>query len=160
METVKRILVACTMVKDCEKALHTGISLAITYGAELYVLYSIYDPFLTAEWNLPYMPMGAIKKEYQMLQEQTKEELQAAIVKERKGGVVIKEIIGKDEPTREIFKIIEDEKIDLLVLLAYEESRLEHFLFGRSTHELVRKMPCSIFLVKKKLQSVPYTSRE
>jgi len=160
METVKRILVACTMIKDCEKAFHTGISLATTYGAELYILYSIYDPFLTAEWNLPYMPMGAIKKEYQMLQEQAREELAAAIVKEQKGGVVIKEILGKDEPTREIFTIIDEEKIDLLVLLAYEEGRLEHFLFGRNTHELVRKMPCSIFLVKKKLEAAPYPSRE
>ena len=159
METLKRILVACSMIKDCEKALHSGISLAITYGAELYVLYSIYDPFMSSEWNLPYMPMADIKKDYQKLKKQTKEELEEAIVKERKKGVVIKEIVREGEPSKEIFKVIKDEKIDLLVMLAYEEGRLEHFLFGRGTHELVRKMPCSIFLVKKKLQSAPYPPR-
>jgi universal stress protein A len=155
METIKRILVACTMVKDCEKALHSGISLAITYGAELYVLYSVYDPFLSEEWNLPYMPMGAIKKDYQRLMKKTREELEAAVVKERKGGVVIKELVREGDPSKEIFKVIKEQKIDLLVLLAYEESRLEHLLFGRGTHELVRKMPCSIFLVKKRLQPAP-----
>ena len=160
METVKRILVACSMIKDCEKALHSGISLAITYGAELYVLYSIYDPFMSSEWNLPYMPMGAIKKDYQKLKKQMKEELEEAIVKERRKGVVIKEILREGEPSKEIFKVIKDEKIDLLVMIAYEESRLEHFLFGRGTHELVRKMPCSIFLVKKKLQPSPYPPRD
>ena len=34
-------------------------------------------------------------------------------------------------------------------MLSHEEGHLEHFLFGRSNHELVRKMPCSILLVKK-----------
>jgi nucleotide-binding universal stress UspA family protein len=111
-------------------------------------------------WNLPYMPMGAIKKDYQRLMKKSKEELEATVVKERKTGVVIKEIVREGEPSKEIFKIIKDEKIDLLVMLAYEESRLEHFLFGRGTHDLVRKMPCSIFLVKKKLQAAPYPSRD
>ncbi len=34
-------------------------------------------------------------------------------------------------------------------MLADEEDHLEHFLFGRSNEELVRRMPCSILLVKK-----------
>ncbi len=160
METVKRILVACSMIKDCEKALHTGISLAITYGAELYVMYSIYDPFMSSEWNLPYMPMGTIKKDFQKLKKQTTEELEKTIVNERKKGVAIKEIVREGEPSKEIFKVVKDEKIDLLVMVAYEEGRLEHFLFGRGTYEIVRKMPCSIFLVKKKLQPAPYPPRD
>jgi len=32
-------------------------------------------------------------------------------------------------------------------MLAHEEGRLEHYLFGRAIEELTRKMPCSIFLV-------------
>ena len=48
-----------------------------------------------------------------------------------------------------IVKTIAEEKIDLLVMLAHQEGHVEHFLFGRSTEELVRKMPCSILLVKK-----------
>jgi universal stress protein A len=61
----------------------------------------------------------------------------------------IKEMVREGEPTEEILKAIEEEKIDLLVMLAHEEGHVEHFLFGRSNEELVRKMPCSIMLVKK-----------
>jgi nucleotide-binding universal stress UspA family protein len=34
-------------------------------------------------------------------------------------------------------------------MLAHEEGHLEHFLFGRSNEEIIRKMPCSVLLVKK-----------
>ena len=63
-------------------------------------------------------------------------------------------IVG--EPTKEIIKVVEEENIDLLVLLAHEEWHLEHFLFGRTNRELARKMPCSILLVKKEPESVAF----
>jgi len=31
----------------------------------------------------------------------------------------------------------------------YEEEHLAHFLFGRSNKEIIRKMPCSVIMVKK-----------
>ena len=34
-------------------------------------------------------------------------------------------------------------------MLAHEEGHLEHFLFGRSNEEVIRKMPCSVLLVEK-----------
>jgi universal stress protein A len=34
-------------------------------------------------------------------------------------------------------------------MLAHEEGRMEHFLFGQSNEALIRKMPCSVLLVKK-----------
>ncbi len=58
-------------------------------------------------------------------------------------------LIREGEPTAEIETLVKEGNIDLIVLLAHEEGDLEHFLFGRSNHELVRKMPCSILLVKK-----------
>ncbi len=31
----------------------------------------------------------------------------------------------------------------------------EHFLFGKSNHDLIMKMPCSILLIKKEPKFVP-----
>jgi nucleotide-binding universal stress UspA family protein len=53
------------------------------------------------------------------------------------------------DPTVELFKAVKEEGIDLLIMLAHEEGHLEHFLFGRSNEEIIRKMPCSVLLVKK-----------
>jgi hypothetical protein len=37
-------------------------------------------------------------------------------------------------------------------MLAHEEGRLEDLFFNKSNDELVRKMPCSIMLVKKEAE--------
>lgn len=60
----------------------------------------------------------------------------------------IKELIREGNPTEEIFKAVREEGIDLLIMLAHEEWHLEHFLFGRSNEEIIRKMPCSVLMVK------------
>jgi len=61
----------------------------------------------------------------------------------------IKELIREGEPTEVILSVVKEENIDLIIMLSHEEGRMEHFLFGRSNEEIIRKMPCSIFLVKK-----------
>ena len=55
-----------------------------------------------------------------------------------------------DELNIEILKIVQEKKIDLVLLRAHEEGHIEHFLVGSCNDEIIRKMPCSIFLVKKK----------
>ena len=53
----------------------------------------------------------------------------------------IKELIGEGDPTKEVIKVVKEEAIDLLIMLAHAEGRLEHFLFGRSNEGLVRQRP-------------------
>lgn len=38
----------------------------------------------------------------------------------------------------------------MLLMPAHEESRFEHFLFGSIIDAIIRRMPCSILLVKQK----------
>jgi universal stress protein A len=146
MDDVKRILVVSRMSRNCQKAVHYGVSLAHKYGAELVVLHVVYDPFTFGDWNLP---IPDVEEAYQKTLEQSKAELEKIISSEKKKGMSIKEMVKGGQPTKEILKVVAEEKIDLLVMLAHEEGRLEHFLFGRSNEEIVRKMPCSILMVKK-----------
>jgi universal stress protein A len=146
MNEYKRILVVSRMIQSCRKAIHIGVSLAQRYKAELYVIHSIYNPFGLKGWSVGTM---SIEKEYQKLLVDTKRKLSELVETEKKKGVSIKELVREGEPTEEILKTIEQEKIDLLVMLAHTEGRLEDLFFNRSNDELVRKMPCSIMLVKK-----------
>ncbi|MCL4474664.1 MAG: universal stress protein [Nitrospirae bacterium] len=68
----------------------------------------------------------------------------------------IKELIGEGDPTKEVIKVVKEEAIDLLIMLAHAEGRLEHFLFGRSNEGLVRQMPCSILMVKKETEPAAF----
>jgi universal stress protein A len=152
MDDVKRILVVSRMSKYCQKAVHYGVSLAQKYGAELYVLHVEYDPFTFGDWNLP---LPDVEEAYQKTVEKSRAELGKIISSEKKKGMSIKEMVKGGRPTREILKVVAEEKIDLAIMLAHEEGRLEHFLFGRSNEEIVRKMPCSVLLVKKEPEPSP-----
>ena len=151
MDEMKRILVVSRMTQYCRKAVRYGISMAEKYGAELYVIHVINNPFGYKGWNLPLVSLEA---EYKRLQEQAKAELDEIIKSEKTNGLIVKEELKTGEPSKEILKFVEEKDIDLIVMLAHQEWRLEHFLFGRSNEELIRKMPCSILLVKQEPQAV------
>ena len=146
MSEYQRILVVARVIQSCQKAIQYGVSLARKYGAELYVIHSIHNPFGLKGWGLG---TRALAVEYEKSILDAKQKLANLVEAERTRGMSIKEMVREGEPTEEILKTIEEEKIDLLVMLAHEEGHVEHFLFGRSNEELVRKMPCSIMLVKK-----------
>jgi universal stress protein A len=144
MDDIKRILVVSRSTKHCRKAVHYGISLAKQHNAKLYVMHVIHDPFSLEGWNLP---IPSLEQEYKKLVKTTREEIDRIIKSERADGLEVTEWIREGKPTDEIIAAVKEEKIDLVILSAHEEGRLEHFLFGRTVEELTRKMPCSILLV-------------
>ena len=146
MEDIKRILVISRMTKYCRKAIHYGVSLSRKYGSELYVIHVVHDPFSLEGWNLP---VPSLEEEYKRILQESKEELHTIIATEKEKGMSIKEIVREGRPTEEVLKVVKEENIDLIIMLAHEDGHLEHFLFGRSNKEIIRKMPCSVLLVKK-----------
>jgi universal stress protein A len=146
MEDIKRILVVSRSTRDCRKAVHYGVSLSQKYGAALYVMHVVHDPLIFGGWNLP---IPSLKEEYEKMLKDSRAELDAIIKKEITKGARIKELIKEGKPAEAVLNAVKDEDIDLIIMLAHEEGRLEHFLFGRSNEEIVRAMPCSILLLKK-----------
>ncbi len=151
MEDFKRILVVSRSTKYCQKAVDFGISLARKYEAKLFVIHAVHNPFNLEGWNLP---VPSLEKEYEKLVQRAVDDIERMIRAERTHGLVIEEVIRKGEPVDEVLRMVKDEKIDLLIMLAHEEGRIEHYLFDRANEELVRKMPCHIMLVKKEPERV------
>ena len=144
MKDVNRILVVSWVTQYCQTSIHYGVSLAEKYGAELSVIH-IVDTLWLRGWSLP---MISLIEERKRELEREKQELNRIINTERKKGMTIREFVKEGDPVEEILKTIEDEKIDLVVLRAQEEGRIERFLVAGSNDAIIRKMPCSIFLVK------------
>jgi universal stress protein A len=151
MDDVKHVLVLNRAAEDCCKAFHYGVSLARKYGAELSVLHVMHDPFNVEGWSLPIPYLRALKEEQQKMKENIKKELDKIIAAEKTAGMHIKEFIKEGAPVDEVVKIVEGEKIDLIIIPAHEEGRLEHLLFSRDNEKIIRAMPCSILLVKHEL---------
>ena len=144
MEDIKRILAVSWMTQSCQSTVHYAVSLAAKYSAELSVIHVI-DKLWAQGWNLPIISQA---EERRKDVERIRAELDNIIGGETDEGVKIKKIIKEGDPVEEILKVIGEENIDLVVLRAYEESRLEHFLVANSNDAIIRKMPCSIVLVK------------
>jgi len=147
MDDTKRILVVSRMTQYCEKAIKSGISLAKKYDAELYVVHTINTPFSLAGWN--FGVLFDVEAEYTKMIQKSRIDLDRIIDEEKEQGMSVQVSVAQGEPTAEILKAVKDHSIDLLIMLAHEEGRLEHFLFGRSNEAIIREMPCSILMVKK-----------
>jgi nucleotide-binding universal stress UspA family protein len=157
MNDFKRILVVSRMIQSSRVVIQTGISLARKYHAELFIIHSIYNPFSLKGWSLGHL---SLQKEYEKILLDAKHNLSKLVEDERTKGISIKELVREGEPTEEILKTIAAEQIDLLVLLAHQENRLEDLFFNRGNDELTRKMPCSIMLVKQEPMALEAIRKE
>lgn len=147
MDDIKQILVVSRSTEECKKAFHYGVSLSRTYGASLTILHVDYEPIL--DWGGFAVPsLAAVESEYRAMRKQTEADIRQMLQAEKAGGMKIDQMVCDGEPVPEVMNIVEERKIDLLIMAAHEEGRIEHAIYGKATHALVRRMPCSIFLVK------------
>jgi nucleotide-binding universal stress UspA family protein len=146
MKTFKNILVVSRSTKHCREAVETGISLAHQYGAHLYLLHVIHDPFNLDGWNLP---VPSFHDEYVKMVADARKGLDRMVKIEIDKGLPVTVFVRDGLPAEEIKKVADEKKIDLIIMLAHEEGRLEHFLFNRTNDAILRKLPASILLVKK-----------
>ena len=131
------------------KAIKIGISLARKYDAKLLVLHLVSSPVDMMAVNAPGQLPGEQYKYYMDSHQEAQERLEKFIEQEIRGGFPIKELVSDGNPISEIVKAVEEEKIDLILVSAHEEGRFEHALFGGENDAIIRKMPCSVLLVKK-----------
>jgi nucleotide-binding universal stress UspA family protein len=156
MENFRRILVISRMTPYCREAIHCGVSLARTFNAKLLVLHLVSNPVEMMAVNAPGLLPDEEYKNYKNSQQEAKEELAKVIKQEIHDGFPIKELTSDQDPLQEIVKVVTEEKIDLVVMLAHEEGRLEHALFGGENDTVIRNLPCSILLLKKEPESVEW----
>jgi nucleotide-binding universal stress UspA family protein len=154
MEKIKHILVVSRLSQYCREAVGIGISLAKKYGSQISVLHLVSNPVSMEALNAPLPFPDGRHKSYASIQEEAREELDKILKEEIGAGLPIKILIKDGRPIDEIVQVVKEEGIDLLVLLAHEEGRLEHLLFGRDNDAVIRRMPCSILLVKREPEAV------
>jgi nucleotide-binding universal stress UspA family protein len=129
-------------------AVHSAISLARKCNADLKVLHLISNHLDLFAVNASGLFPEAQFTQYINSQKDAHEQLDRIIKEEVRLGFPIKEKISDQDSLDDILKIISEDMIDLIVLTAHAEGRFEHALFGGDNDALIRKMPCSILLVK------------
>jgi len=145
LDNVGRILVTMQATMDCQAVFGYAARLAERLQARLFVLDVVYNPFAYTGWNLP---MPSMEKDYQRLVDEVRDRLRMLVGDERERGFPAEYIVREGDPAIQVMKVVEEEKIDLLIMPFHEETRLEHFLWGKMAEKIIRKMPCSVLLVR------------
>jgi nucleotide-binding universal stress UspA family protein len=145
METFNNILVISRSTQRCIKVLRTGIALARKFNARLHVLHIIHDPFSVNGWNLP---VPSLDEEYKAMVAKARIELDRLVRTEKAEGLVINEWVKDGNPVDAIQQAVESQNVDLILMLAHHEGRLEHFLFGKTNDAIIRRLPATLMLVK------------
>ncbi|WP_319573790.1 universal stress protein [uncultured Desulfobacter sp.] len=156
MKNPERILVVSMGTKQALKAVQWGISLARNYGAELFITHIVHNPFGLKGWSLPISSAKIIEDEFTKILEDAHKDLQDYIKTEDSEGLTIQESVIQGNPVKEITKLISEKNIDLMVMTAHEQGYIEHLMMGNDIRELIQKMPCSLFLVKRELDYKRY----
>jgi nucleotide-binding universal stress UspA family protein len=154
MEGYKRILVVSRMNPYSGKTIEIGVSLARKYKANLYVMHLVSEPTDYMTKNSPGLFPEVQFTNYFNSQQDAKEQVDRLIKQETRRGLSIQELVSERDSVANIMTVIREETIDLLLLSAHEEGRIEHALFGGENDALLRMMPCSILLVKNELEPV------
>jgi len=136
-----------------------GISLAKKYQAKLQILYlpSKSTNLGGGALNAPGLIFPSEEnKNYASVEEQAQDELNKALRNELATDIPVRTIIKDGKPLEEIAKVVQEEKINLLLMVASEEGRLEHLLFSQESVAIIRSLPCSILLVKRNLSEMSW----
>jgi len=148
MHVPKHFLVVSRMTRHCKPAVHYAISLSKKCGATLYVLHVMNNPFKCGQgWNLS-APSLRLPEEYEKRLQKTKEELDAVVNTKRWKDVHIIKLIRAGDPGEVIMRVADEEDIDLIIMPAHEDWPLEKFLSDDGSEKIIRRLPCSVLLVK------------
>ena len=144
MDDIRRILVVIRSAEHFKKGVHYGIVLAKRHKAELYVIIAIHNPFDFERLNVPLPFHVVLEEEYRYVKQEAKKDLDKMVKAEKAESVSIEVLVHTGQMVnKEISRVLEEKKIDLLIMCTHEKWRLEHFLFGDTTEEVIKKMPYS-----------------
>ncbi len=148
MNDIKRILVINKSILHFQKAIHLGVSLAKKFGARLYIVHVFRNPLSVEKWGVEIPNSQTLRKEYERIKQNVKAELFAIVSLKKAQGIPIKEIVKEGASVDEVLEIVEEEKVDLVIMLAHKEARFEN-LFDQEKQKMIRTMPCSVLLAKE-----------
>ena len=138
---VKKVLWPTDFSSSAEKALPYVTSLTQKYEAEIHVLYVIEDIAHHESWYGDF-DRTHIDKLMQWAEKSADKRLEQICQKYLEGCPLYIKHIAVGDPAQEILKIIDKEKVDLVVMASHGEKG--HFRFGSVTEKVLKNSPVPV----------------
>jgi nucleotide-binding universal stress UspA family protein len=136
---VKKVLWPTDFSNSSEKALPYVTSLTQKYQAEIHVLYVIEDIAHHESW---YGDFDHVDKLMEWAQKSATKRLEQVCEKYLEGCPLYIKHISVGDPAQEILKLIDSEKVDMVVMASHGEKG--HFRFGSVTEKVVKNSPIPV----------------
>jgi universal stress protein A len=146
MLTIKKILCSTDFSEPSYKGLEYAKDLAALFKAELAVVYVL--PLLPHRPTDPNISFSIPEYE-RILHKDSEEKLDSIIQQRFSEGPKVRAIIGHGNAAKEIVRIAEEEKSDLIVIATHGLSGWHHFIVGSVAEKVIRTAPCPVFAVRE-----------
>jgi nucleotide-binding universal stress UspA family protein len=143
---IESILLPTDFSEYSKNAMDYAVYLAGINKAKIYVLHVIEHIFDVSGFYIPNLPVNEL---YKAMEETAQEEIEKFIPEKIKEEIEVENIIISGTPFLEIIRTAREKKVDLIVISTHGRTGLEHVLFGSVAEKVVRKAPCSVFVVKQ-----------
>jgi nucleotide-binding universal stress UspA family protein len=129
---------------------HHGLKISKAIGSELFVAHIDVD-ILNQEGGNIATSRKDLQEEYNQEKQKIKAELDRLIASEQDSSnpVIVKDTIVSNKLYADVIRLVKDNDIDLLIMMAHPEGHIEIALFDQDNAKIIRDLPCSIFLVKE-----------
>jgi len=146
MLTIRTILCPTDFSEPSYEGLKYAIELATQFGAELCVAHVV-----PAVPPLPTNPNFVFEiPEYERgLHADAERNLREMVEKRIPKGLKVRTVIGHGDAGRELVRIAEDERADLIVIATTGTTGFRHLLFGSVAEKVVRLAACPVLTVRR-----------
>lgn len=141
---VKKILWPTDFSRIAEKALPQVKSLTERYGAEIHVIYVIEDIAHHDGWYGAF-EAKRVKELMEHANKTANKRLGQICEKYLDGCPLYIKHVAVGDPAKEILKLIEKEKVDIVVMASHGEK--DHFRFGSVAEKVVKNSPVPVTII-------------
>jgi nucleotide-binding universal stress UspA family protein len=142
MLTIKKILCPTDFSEASLKGLDYAAELAAIFQAEISVLYVL--PMLPPAPNDPNVSFEVPEFE-RLVHKDSEEKLKALVAARIPKTVKATTYVGHGSAAKEIVKVAEEEKTDLIVIATHGHSGWHHLVLGSVAEKVIRLAHCPVF---------------
>lgn len=143
---VKRILLSTDLSDGSATAMPYACAMAERFEAELHLLYVFEQD--TGSTYVRGMPVPEGNSEIELLKQQVAESLANFIDADWEAKIRTLRVTGEGQPSVEILRYADENKIDLIVMGTHGRSGFAHALLGSVAEKVVRKSSCPVLTVR------------
>jgi universal stress protein A len=146
MLTIKTILCPTDFSEPSLLGLSTAVELADLFKAEIKIVYVL--PVLPPSPTDPNFEFEIPEYE-RILHKDSEKKLDEIIKTKVPASIKATAVVGHGNPAKEIVRIAEEDKVDLIVIATHGHAGWHHLVLGSVAEKVIRHAPCPVYAVRE-----------